>query len=172
MLDTSKLLSEIINLNKDKNILIVSKKMSKCNYLMYGDSVYWYNHVSSFNRESFISSYKFTPTKEKIELYTVLTKKPVYKTKLYKNFSIPQELSVYITDTFSSFDDFFQNYSKLLSEDMRKKIYSSMKILLINKQSSIDKDYSVFDLDENYIHTSKHNPNKLGIWKKILKLEL
>lgn len=167
-----KLLNELISINKDKKVLIVSKKMNKCYYLMEGKNIYWYNHVSLYNKESFISNYKFSPTKDKVDLYLIVSKKPAYRTKLYKNYSITPELSVSISNTFNSFSDFYENYSKVFPEEIKKKIYSTMKILLINKQSHIDKEYSVFDLDENYIYSSKYNQTALNIWKKILRIEL
>jgi hypothetical protein len=59
-----------------------------------------------------------------------------------------------------------------VSEELRKKIYNWMKILLINKQSIRNSEYSVFDLDMNHIFQSKENLDFLSIWKKILKIDI
>lgn len=170
--NNAKLLDQLISMNKDKKVLLVSKKMNKCHYLMEGDDIYWYNYSSLHNKEAFVSNYKFIPTQDKVELYLILNKKPAYRTKLYKYYSISSDLSVNIVNTFNSFEDFYKNYSYVLPDETKKKIYSSMKILLINKQSPIDKDYSTFDLDENYIYSSKYNNVALNMWKKILRIDL
>jgi hypothetical protein len=162
----------IIDYNKDKNILIISTKMDNCHYLMDSDSVYWYNHNFTYDKKSFTDNYKFIPTHSKISLFNILSKKPIYKTKIYKNFNISNEVILYLTNKFNSFDDLSSNYMSQVSEELRKKIYNWMKILLINKQSIRNSEYSVFDLDMNHIFQSKENLDFLSIWKKILKIDI
>ena len=171
-LNNSSITDSIINYNKDKNILIISTKMDNCHYLMDSDSVYWYNHKITYDKKTFTDNYKFIPTSNKIDLFNILSKKPIYKTKIYKNFNISNEIILYLTNKFNSFDDLSSNYMSQVSEELRKKIYNWMKILLINKQSIRNSEYSVFDLDMNHIFQSKENLDFLSIWKKILKIDI
>ena len=166
------LIDSIIDINKDKNVMFITRKMDKCKYLTMGENIYWYNHNYSYNIDSFTENFKFLPTEDKINLYSILSKKPKYRTKLYKNFNLSNDTCNFLTNKFDSFSEFRENYAKVLPEDMKKKIYSSMKILLINKQSIGNSDYSVFDIDEGYIHKSKLNPIMLNIWKKLLRIDL
>lgn len=162
----------IISMNKDKNILIVSSKLDFCHYLMDSDSIYWYNHNLTFNEKSFTENFKFTPTLGKISLYSILSRKPSYRNKVYKHYNVSNEMVVFLTNKFDSFDDMSSTYPKRVSEDTKKKIYSWMKIFLINKQSIKNGEYSVFDLDSGHIFQSKTNPKILNIWRKVLKIEL
>ena len=170
--NNTNLIDSIMSINKDKNVVFITRKMDKCSYLTMGENIYWYNHNHFFNIDSFLEYYKFLPTEDKINLYNILSKKPKYRTKLYKNFNLSNDTCNFLTNKFDSFSELRENYMQVLSEDIKKKIYSSMKILLINKQSIGNSDYSVFDIDESQIYQSKLNPVMLNIWKKLLRIDL
>ena len=133
--------------------------MDYTHYLESNLKIEWYNHNLTYNYESFLNFYKFPPLKNKINLLQILTKKPLVRTKLYKNFQINNILLQNILTSFNSFEDLVENYSLKISENDIKKIYSSMKILLINKQELKNTDYSVFDNTSGHIYNSKKNLN-------------
>jgi len=166
------LTDSIMSINKNNNVLIVSSKFDMCYYLMDSDSIHWYNHNLTYDQDSFSETFKFLPTAGKLLLYSILNKKPLYKNKMYKNYHVTSEMSTYLTNKFDSFDDMVTNYAKKLSGDTKKKIYSWMKIFLINKQSMKNSEYSLFDLDSGHIFKSKSNPRILNIWRKVLKIEI
>lgn len=171
-LNNNSITDKIIELNIDKNILIISSKIDNCHYLMESDSIYWYNHNLTYDKKSFMETYKFIPTYNRISLFNILSKKPIYKTKIYKNFNITNDISIFLTNKFTSFEDLCSNYMYQVSEEMKKKIYSWMKIFLINKQSIKNSEYSVFDLDKSHIFQSKHNSTLLTVWEKVLKIDI
>jgi hypothetical protein len=64
------------------------------------------------------------------------------------------------------------SYREKTTDEVKKKIYSWMKIFLINKQAMKNEEYSIFDLDSGRIFKSQNNPKLLNIWKKVLKVEI
>jgi hypothetical protein len=168
--NNKKLTDSIVSYNKDRNILLVSSKFDKCYLLVGNNNFYWYNHTTIYNEDSFYSTYKFTPTDSKLYFYSIITKKPTYSNKMYKHYKITPDEVISLLNEFTSFDDMVDNYVKRVDEVMSKKIYSWMKIFLINKQMLKNSDYSLFDLDLSHIFKSEKNLRVINLWRKVLKL--